>query len=192
WEAELVQPIKEEGGPPPPPPPPSGGKPENFLEWAMHNGLLLAGLLVAIVVFAWQGMIFLFGPDGWRARRDKAQYIPSQFRKDHDKELKQLAQPLRTGSLPLGQRVEWAFWKFWTSKDLAVPPDLRAANPHVLFLGGGGKGKSRLMTQMIAHYIESGDRAVVVIDSDGTTSDLIVNWISSHSRGKEFAKRTML
>src|SRR5262249_52985672 len=126
WEAELVQPIKEEGGPPPPPPPPSGGKPENFLEWAMHNGLLLAGLLVAIVVFAWQGMIFLFGPDGWRARRDKAQYIPSQFRKDHDKELKQLAQPLRTGSLPLGQRVEWAFWKFWTSKDLAVPPDLRA------------------------------------------------------------------
>jgi hypothetical protein len=193
WEAEQTKPVVEDpnttGGPPPAPKPPT---PVNFFEWATHNGLILAGVLVAIVVFCWQGMIWLFGPDGLRSRREKAAYIPTQFKKDHQKELKQLAQPLRAGSLPLGQRVEWALWKFWTTKDVAIPPELRAANPHVLFLGGGGKGKSRLMAQMIAHDIESGDRAVVVVDSDGSTSDLIINWISAHAKGKDFAKRTMI
>jgi hypothetical protein len=194
WEAELIKPMEEDqsytGGPPPPPPPPK--RPESFLEWAIHNGVLIAGVLIALVVFCWQGAIWLFGPDGWRAQRDKAKYIPSQVRRDHSKELKMLAQPVQPGSLPLGRRREWQFWTFWEKKDLALPPDVRTANPHVLFLGGGGKGKSRLMAQMIAHDIESNDRAVVVIDSDGSTSDLIVNWMAAHERGKEFAKRAMI
>ena len=196
WEAELVKPMAEDiGGAI------AGGQTEikpaddskgGFLTWATKNGLVLAGVLVSIVVFLWGGAVWLFGPDGWRAQRDKAKYIPSQVKKDHNRELNHLAQPLKAGSLPLGRRLEWKLWTFWEKKDLALPPDVRTANPHFCFLGGGGKGKSRLMSQMIAHDIESGDRAVVVIDSDGSTSDLIINWIASHQRGKEFAKRTMI
>jgi hypothetical protein len=44
---------------------------------------------------------------------------------------------------------------------------------------------------MIAHDIESNDRAVVVIDSDGGLSKLITRWISAHPNADEMAERVV-
>jgi len=105
-----------------------------------------------------------------------------------------LAKSLRKGSLPLGRRVEWKWWfpMPWVIKDLALPPEMRKTNPHVLILGQGGKGKTRLVANMVAHDIISDDRAVVLIDSDGTLVDLMTRWISAHPKARELAKRVIL
>jgi hypothetical protein len=192
WEAELIRPMVEGQGQAGP----HGGRinaPEQGGTTPFATKcLMVAGGLLGAVVGIWLLFIWLFGPDGWRAQKDKAKYIPSQFRKDHNKELKDLAQPVRPGSLPLGRRREWKLWTFWEKKDLALPPDVRNSNPHVLFLGGGQKGKTRLMAKMAAHDIESGDRALVIVDSDGSLSKLVTHWISAHPKGKEFTKRVLL
>jgi hypothetical protein len=75
---------------------------------------------------------------------------------------------------------------------LAVPPDMRAANPHMLVLGAGSNGKSRLLASMIAHDIESNDRAVVVIDSDGGLVDLVLSWITAQPKAEELSDRVVV
>ncbi|MBU6453126.1 MAG: hypothetical protein KGS72_15190 [Cyanobacteria bacterium REEB67] len=163
----------------------------NIIKFAIGNGIWIAlgaGILLICSSF------FLFGPDGMINVWNKQQYIPSQFKHQHGKIRGQLARSLRKGSLPLGQRVEWK-WYFpapWIVKDLALPPDMRRINPHVLILGQGGKGKTRLIANMVAHDIESNDRAVVAIDSDGTLVDLITRFIAAHPRGAELTKRVIL
>jgi hypothetical protein len=190
WEAEMIRPLAETGAEPGPGaryhPNSGSGTPTDFATKCLYA----AGALLFIVFCIWMLAIWVFGPDGFRAQRDKAKYIPTQVQKEHKKELKELAQPLKAGSLPLGRRMEWRFWTFWEKKDLALPPSVRVTNPHVVFLGGGGKGKTRLMAKMIAHDIGSNDRAVVIIDSDGSLSHLISRWIAAHPQGKALAKRT--
>ncbi|HEY9713745.1 MAG TPA: hypothetical protein V6C72_09760, partial [Chroococcales cyanobacterium] len=154
-------------------------------------------LLAAIVLIVGAGGVvilsfIIFGPNGKINVWSKQKYIPSQYRAQHNKMIKDLSKPAKAGSLPLGQRCEWKPWTFWATKDLAIPPEIRRTDPHMLLLGAGDKGKTRLMARMIAHDIESNDRAVVMIDSDGGLSDLIVRWISHHAKGKEFAKRVIL
>jgi hypothetical protein len=102
------------------------------------------------------------------------------------------SKPCRKGSMPLGTRTEWRFWKPWTPRVLAMPPEARKNNPHMIIMGGSDKGKSRVMANMICHDIESNDRAIVVIDSDGELTDLVTNWTAAHVKGKEFAKRIVI
>ncbi len=165
--------------------------PAGVLTWFLTNGIWVALGIGAIAI----GSSFvLFGPSGLINIWNKQQYVPSQFKSQHGKIRGQLAKALRKGSLPLGQRVEWK-WYFpapWVIKDLALPPDIRKVNPHMLILGQGGKGKTRLIAGMIAHDIESADRALVIIDSDGTLVDLITRWIAAHPRGAELTKRVVL
>jgi hypothetical protein len=106
--------------------------------------------------------------------------------------LKELGKPPKPGGLPLGKRDDWNVLQFDKPKELALPPEMREANPHMLLLGAGSKGKSRLMAKMISHDIEGNDRAVVVIDSDGGLVDLIIRWIGSHPKGKEIARRVTI
>lgn len=145
-----------------------------------------AGVLLAI------GCLFIFGPSGKLNIWAKEEYIPSQFKSQHNKLLNELGKPLKPGGLPLGRRCEWRTWKIFAKKDLAITPEIRETDPHILVLGAGDKGKSRLLAHMITHDILANDRAVVVIDSDGGLSDLTIRFIAAHARGKEIAKRVVL
>ena len=154
--------------------------------------LMIAGGLVALGVIIFLFFLKLFGPSGWMNVWEKQKYIPSQFRPDHMKMVRDYGKPLAPGGTPFGTRMEWGWWSFWTPKHLNLPPDVRKANPHLLCIGGGDKGKTRLMASMITHDIKSEDRAVVVIDSDGQLCDLVVEWIASQPEGAKYAKRVVL
>jgi hypothetical protein len=164
----------------------------NIIDFMGKYGIIVViGVGIAVV----GGVFSLFGPNGLINVWNKKKYIPSQFKSQHDKVKAQLAKPMKKGSLPLGQRVEWNWytgWLPWVVKDLNLPPELRKANPHLLILGQGGKGKSRLIAHMLMQDIISDDRCVVAIDSDGSLVDLITTTISAHPRGKEIARRVVL
>jgi len=148
--------------------------------------LLLIGL---VLVFC---SLKLFGPAGLINIWAKKEYIPSQYRSQHYRVVKEFGKPLRAGGLPLGTRADWNITKFWWPRLLSIPPELRVANPHILVLGAGSKGKSRLLASMAAHDIEANDRAVVVIDSDGGLVDMLIHWMASHHKGKEISKRVVI
>lgn len=149
---------------------------------------IFLAVAVGLVWLVWN----LFGTNGLMSIRGKQQYIPSQYKGDHNKIKNQLAKPIVAGSLPLGIRHEWKPYFPWEKKELALPPKLREKDPHLLVLGAGDKGKSRFIASLITHDIESNDRAIVVIDSDGTLVDMLLRWISHHPKGKQFAKRVVL
>jgi hypothetical protein len=167
---------------------PSGGPKKPFWQSCFEvAGFLLVGS-IALVVLVWKS----FGTNGTLSIMGKRQYIPSQYRGDHNKILGVLGKPPRPGSMPLGQRCEWKPFFPWEKKDLALPPEIRRKDPHMLLLGAGDKGKSRMIANLISADIEANDRAVVLIDSDGTLVDLITRWISHHPKGRQFAKRVIV
>jgi hypothetical protein len=155
-------------------------------------GLKMAIGMISLVVFVFVVLRTGFGPDGWRNRIAKEKYVPSQYLAPHRKELNELSQPLKPGGVPLGRRCEWRVYFPWEKKDLALTPAIRTVNPHILMLGSGDKGKSRLMAKMITHDIESNDRCIVLIDSDGSLADLITHWVAAHPQAKELSKRVCI
>ncbi len=164
-------------------------------DWPMHQQFLaLAGVAMGVILGVLWLSFSIFGPAGKMNIWEKQKYIPSQFRAPHRKMLKELSKPMHPGALPLGHRLEWKIWKFWEwgHKDLILPASIREKDPHMLVIGGGDKGKSRMMATMIAHDIEANDRAIVVIDSDGGLVEMLTKWVSSHARAKEFTKRITL
>ncbi len=201
WEAEMIQPLIEDNSSfadmpmiqkrDERPTAAYGG----FFGSLAKNGTWIAGGIIAGGAFLYYMARALISPDGLLGIWDKQKYVPAQFMREHKKEKAQLSKPIVAGSLPLGQRWEWKFWQapfFWIPRYLAIPPEIRVNSPHVLILGGGEKGKSRLMARMITHDIESADRAIVLVDSDGDLADLLIHWISAHPQGEEFAKRTII
>lgn len=158
--------------------------PDLFMKIAV--GLLFLGVLLVI------GSLKLFGPSGLINIWSKKEYIPSQFKSQHKKMLKELGKPLKPGGLPLGEREDWHALKVGEPKELHLTPEMRDSNPHMLIMGAGAKGKSRLIANMITHDIQSGDRATVLIDSDGHLVDLILRWLASHPKGKEFSRRVLV
>lgn len=152
----------------------------------------IAFLLIGLGVLLAMGALFIFGPSGKLNILAKQEYIPSQYKAQHNKMMREWSKPWKKGAMPLGTRVEWRFWKPWVPRVMAMPPEARTNNPHMIIMGGSDKGKSRLMANMISHDIESNDRAVIVIDSDGELIDLITNWTAAHVKGKELAKRIVI
>ncbi|MBX9724725.1 MAG: type IV secretion system DNA-binding domain-containing protein, partial [Candidatus Obscuribacterales bacterium] len=133
-----------------------------------------------------------FGPSGLLNIWAKKEYIPSQFKTQHFKMVKEMGKPVSTGGIPLGKREEWGLHQFWLPRYLCMPATLREKNPHLFILGAGATGKTRLMASMIAQDIKSGDRAVVLVDSDGGLADLILDWIASQPDGKALSKRVIV
>lgn len=167
---------------------PGGGPKKPFWQSCFEvAGFLLVGS-IALVVLVWKS----FGTNGTLSIMGKRQYIPSQYRGDHNKILGVLGKPQRPGSMPLGRRNEWKPFFPWEKKDLCLPPEIRRKDPHMLLLGAGDKGKSRMIASLITADIEANDRAVVLIDSDGALVDLITRWISHHPKGRQFAKRVIV
>lgn len=180
--------------------PMGGGNPLQMLQPSdTHNRgdmsaffLKVAFGLIGIGVLLAMGALFIFGPSGKLNIMAKQEYIPSQYKAQHNKMMREWSKPYKKGAMPLGTRVEWRFWKPWVPRVMAMPPESRTNNPHMIVMGGSDKGKSRLLANMICHDIEANDRAVVVIDSDGELIDLVTNWTAAHVKGKEFAKRIVI
>lgn len=149
-------------------------------------GLIGIGVLMAMVA------LFIFGPSGKLNIMAKQEYIPSQYKSQHNKMMREWSKPFKRGAMPLGTRVEWRFWKPWVPRVMAMPPESRTNNPHMIIMGGSDKGKSRMMANMICHDIESNDRAIIVIDSDGELADIVTNWVAAHQKGKELSKRIII
>jgi len=162
--------------------------PKKAHDFFMQIALGVIGIGVGLAVVS----LRFFGPSGLLNIWAKKEYIPSQFKSQHFKMVKEMGVPIRPGSLPLGDREEWGIHQFWLPKTLNLPPDVRSKNPHMLLIGGGAAGKSRLMASMIAQDILSNDRAVVLVDSDGSLADLIIDWIASRPNGASLAKRVVI
>ncbi|MGD9684145.1 MAG: hypothetical protein AB7W16_23525 [Candidatus Obscuribacterales bacterium] len=154
----------------------------------LNIALCCIGAGAAIFLF----FLMLFGPAGKMNVWEKEKYIPSQFKPQHMKMVRELGKRVTPGAVPFGKRLEWHWWWPFTPTQLNLPAEVRTQNPHILLIGSGDKGKTRLIAGMVTHDIKSKDRAVVVIDSDGQLSDLIIEWIASQPEGREFAKRVML
>lgn len=152
---------------------------------------LVIGIFV-VAMFVMTLSVNYFKPSGMLDRATQKQYIPTQVQAQHKRLRSEWTRTLEPGGLPLGQRYEWRWWRPWGGKELSLPAAQRAKNPHMLVLGVGGKGKTRLIAKMIAHDIESADRAVVVIDSNGQLVELMARWISAHPDAQKLAKRTII
>lgn len=139
-----------------------------------------------------QVSVKFFGMHGLLNIWEREKYIPHQIKGKHQKLLSELAKGRKTGALHLGTRFEWTPLQFWMPKELFVPAQKRDRNPHVLALGAGAKGKSRLLASMIVDDIRSNDRAVVVVDSDGSLVELILRWLGSDSEASKRLKRVSL
>lgn len=165
-----------------------GKSPKEMHQFFLNVALGIIGVGCVLALLS----LKLFGPSGMINIWAKKEYIPSQFKAQHIKMVRELGKPLKPGGLPIGTRVDWNLFSFYLPRQLAIPPDLREQNPHVLLLGGGAKGKSRLMASMVAHDMLSGDRAVVLVDSDGGLVDLLMDWVASHPKGRDMAKRIVI
>lgn len=155
-----------------------------FLNVAL--GIIGIGALLAML------SLKLFGPSGMINIWAKKKYIPSQFQAQHTKMVREFGRGLKPGGVPFGSRVDWNIFSFYTPRNLSMPPDVREQNPHILILGGAAKGKSRMMASMIAHDMAAADRAVVLVDSDGGLVDLLLDWVASHPKGRDMAKRIVV
>lgn len=160
-------------------------KAQNFF---MQVAIGIIGIGVALAMVS----LRFFGPSGLLNIWAKKEYIPSQFKSQHFKMVKEMGKPITTGGLPLGTREEWGLHQFWLPRQLSMPVELRDKNPHLFMIGAGATGKTRLMASMVAQDIESNDRAVVLVDSDGGLADLILNWVASRPNGAELAKRVIV
>jgi Type IV secretion-system coupling protein DNA-binding domain len=170
---------------------------DKFNRWMATMDFSTKSMFAAITVIGGAivvlfGSLSIFGPSGKMNVWEKQKYIPSQFRAQHNKMVRELGKVQKTGGLPLGRRKEWRPWLPWVTKDLCIPPEVRENDPHLLILGAGDKGKTRLMATMISSDIEAGDRAVIVIDSDGGLTDIITRWVSAHPKSRELASRVTL
>lgn len=154
--------------------------------------MTLAAVLVGIGILIATVMLWIFNPHGKLNRMSKEEYIPSQYKSQHNKMVREWAKPIKRGSVPLGTRAEWRIWKPWVPKTMAMTPESREDNPHMIVMGGSDKGKTRLLANMVCHDIESADRAVVVIDSDGELTELVSKWTAAHAKGSELSKRVMI
>ncbi len=148
----------------------------------------IVGIGVAIAMLS----LKFFGPSGLLNIWAKKEYIPSQFKAQHFKMVKEMGKPLRAGDIPLGMREEWGLHQFWLPRSLCLPSEVRDKNPHILIVGAGATGKSRLLASMAAQDIKNNDRAVVVIDSDGSLADLLLDWIASQPDASALAKRVLV
>lgn len=148
----------------------------------------IVGIGVAIAMLS----LKFFGPSGLLNIWAKKEYIPSQFKAQHFKMVKEMGKPIRAGDLPLGIREEWGVHQFWLPRTLCLPSEVRNKNPHILIVGAGATGKSRLLASMVAQDIKNNDRAVVVIDSDGSLADLLLDWIASQPDASTLSKRVIV
>ena len=148
-------------------------------------GFILAGL--GIVKLS----LKFFGRNGWLNLREREKYITAACRPRHLKMIKEMGRARKKGSLYLGERADWNLMQFLPRK-MYLPPIWRERNPHFLALGAGAKGKTRLLASMAVNDIRSEDRAVVIVDSEGSLTELILRWLGTQHDAKDLLERVSL
>ncbi len=99
-----------------------------------------------------------------------------------------LSKPARRGGAPVGIHTR-------DDEDgnrllsCSLSPEMRRRNPHLLVVGNEATGKSQLMINMCMHDIESGDRAVVMVDTDGTFVDGVLAGMKEHPDKEKITRR---
>ncbi len=121
WYARQISATASSGeaGMPSPMQPGSNAGFMNFNNWRQDQKFLAIAVLTiagAVVVIGFS--FTLFGPAGKMNIWEKQKYIPSQYRSQHKKMVKQFSKPLAPGGFPLGLRLEWKPWKItqWGQK----------------------------------------------------------------------------
>jgi hypothetical protein len=132
-----------------------------------------------------------FGLHGLLTIWERRKYIPHSVLPQHLKLLKELGAG-KKGGLLLGSRLEWRLHQFWMPKTLYLPAARRERNPHVLAMGAGAKGKTRLLASMIINDIKNDDRAIVVVDSEGSLIELITRWLGSRPEASKVLQRVSI
>lgn len=151
---------------------------------------ILITLVAVGLGLVWLSIKF-FGIQGLLNIWEKEKYIPSQVMKQHKELLKELgaASSKTAGSLFLGERSDWGWHDPFSPRHLYLPAKRRTTNPHILVLGAGAKGKTRHLAGLIRDDILQAERAVVVVDSDGSLTELVLNWIAAHENGSKLISR---
>jgi len=132
-----------------------------------------------------------FGLHGLLSVWERENYIPHSVRRQHMKLLKELGAG-KKGGLLLGARIEWRLHQFWLPKTLYLPAARRERNPHLLAMGAGAKGKTRLLASMIINDIKNDDRAIVVVDSEGSLIELITRWLGTRPEAAKVLQRVSI
>ncbi len=130
-----------------------------------------------------------FGRHGLLNRWEREKYIPHQLKGEHLRLMRQMGGSAKPGSLYLGERVDWGIQQFNLPRKLYLHEKRRERNSHVLVMGAGSKGKSRLLASMAVDDIKSADRAVVIIDSEGGLVELLSRWLCSAPDAKNLLSR---
>jgi Type IV secretion-system coupling protein DNA-binding domain len=117
--------------------------------------------------------------------------VPPHYRKNQEQALRAMIVPATVGSLPIGRRLDCNPWIPESQKSLTISSDARQRDPNILLIGSTGCGKTRHLANLVMADIESGNRAVIVIDSDGALVDLVDDWISRNKRQAELSTRVL-
>lgn len=152
--------------------------------------------LLAVCISFGMTLVFIslkfFGMHGLLNSWERRKYIPSSSMQQHLKLMKELGKGQQRGSLRLGERLDWNLQRFYLPKTLFMPASRRQRHPHLLVLGGASKGKSRFLAQMIVDDIKNNDRAVVVLDSEGSTVEQVLRWLCSAPEAAKYHDRIRL
>jgi hypothetical protein len=145
-------------------------------------GCILFGLVIVKISLKFFGMHGLINI--W----EREKYIPCALRASHLKLMHELGRGGR-GGLLLGQRLEWSLYEFYRPRRLYLPDAFRRKNPHVLAMGAGAKGKTRLLAGMIVNEIKNNDRSLVVVDSEGSLVELVLRFLGTSPDGRKLLER---
>ncbi len=176
------------------------GQKENWLQsifWNKADAMALRfGKILLTFVLSGLGILALsfkfFGMHGLLSIWEREKYIPYSLRSKHHKLMRELGQAKGTGSLFLGQRQDWGVHEFWRPRSLYLPAERRKKHPHFIALGSGAKGKTRLLASMVLNDIKSNERALVLVDSDGSLCRLLVSWLASNKDAKKHLGRVRI
>ncbi len=130
-----------------------------------------------------------FGLHGLLNTWERERYVPVSLRPQQRKIMKELGRGKASGSLFMGTRMDWHLGEILLPRKLYLTNERRSRNPHFLAIGNSAKGKTRLLANMAMQDIRSDDRAVVIVDSEGSLCDLVLRTMAASADAKELLSR---
>ncbi|HEY9772989.1 MAG TPA: protein kinase [Planktothrix sp.] len=149
-----------------------------------------AGVFVGVVLLCALVGLTVYGRSGLMMRFARLAYIPPERISEHKRFIREYSGAPDRGGLSLGTLVEPFNMSFQSPTQIALKAAIRKENPHMLFIGSSGTGKTHLLSSFLAQDILTEERAAVVLDAQGELVDLIGQW--SVAQGAKVAERIAL